>query len=68
MQVEVQDRENEYRDIGDDEDDVIQLMRDFADWIYEQLEKAYDYRTSDEAVEESIIANEYEFDENGSIQ
>jgi hypothetical protein len=34
-------------------------------WIYRQLEAEYDYRMSAESVEESILINEYEFDENG---
>ena len=65
MSVEVEHNEDRYRDIGDAEDDIRQLMRDFADWIYDRLESEYDYQTSDEAVEEAIRANEYEFDEEG---
>ena len=65
MSVEVEHNEDRYRDIGDAEEEITQLMRDFADWIYDRLESEYDYRTSDEAVEEAIRANEYEFDENG---
>ncbi len=37
----------------------------FADWIQARLQDDYDYLTSDEAIEESIIANEYDFDEEG---
>ncbi len=56
------------RNISDDDDETIrQSLRDFADWIYRRLEEAYEYTMSDEAVEESIIANEYEFDEDGDI-
>ena len=51
----------------DAEDDVIQLLRDFADWIYRRLEEEYEYQTSEEAVAESMAANEYEFYEDGSI-
>ena len=40
------------------DDKVRQLMRDLADWLYARLETDYDYRTSDEAVLESIGANE----------
>ena len=65
MSVEVEHNEDRYRDIGDAEEEITQLMRDFADWIYAALESEYDYQTSDEAVEEAIRANEYEFDENG---
>ena len=65
MDVEVWHDDDQYRDIGDAEDDITQLMRDFADWIYDQLENEYEYQCSDNVVEESIIANEYEFDEDG---
>jgi hypothetical protein len=44
---------------------VTQCMRDFADWIYDQLRKEYEYQMSDEQVDETLIANEYEFDEDG---
>ena len=47
------------------EDTLIRLLRDFADWIYSQLEKEYDYQNADEQVAESIVANEYDFLENG---
>ena len=66
IRVEVEDSENRYRDIGDAEDDVRGLMNDFNDWMFKCLQDEYEYLTSDEAVEESIIANEYEFDEDGN--
>jgi hypothetical protein len=50
-----------------DEDTIAEALHDFADWIYRQLEAQWDYLTSDEAVEDSILANEYEFDESGNI-
>jgi hypothetical protein len=46
-------------------DEFLDIMRDFANWIYRNLEAGYDYRMSDECVDENIRANEYEFDENG---
>ncbi len=46
-------------------DAVTQLLRDFADWIYACLEAEHEYATSDAAVDENILANEYEFDEDG---
>ena len=61
MDVSVWHYDDQYRDIGDAEDDITQLMRDFADWIYDRLENEYEYQCSDNVVEESIIANEYEF-------
>ncbi len=47
------------------QDELRDFMRDFADWIYARLEAEYDYRHADEQVDENIIANEYEFDETG---
>ena len=51
----------------DDEESLKQLLRDFADWIYSNLEKEYDYLTNDEVVAESLRANEVEFTEDGQI-
>jgi hypothetical protein len=47
------------------EEEVTRLLRMFADWIYRQLEAEYDYQMSDECVDESIRANDYEFTEAG---
>lgn len=44
---------------------VQQLMRDFADWIYKQLELEHEHQNSDAVVAENIEANEYDFDEDG---
>lgn len=63
--VEVQDCEHMYRDIGDAEEDVTQLLRDFMDWIYKRLEDEHDYLTSDQQIQEALEANEVEFDEDG---
>lgn len=48
-------------------DELLELMRDFAEWIYRGLEAEYDYRMSDECVDDSIIANEYRFTVNGEF-
>jgi hypothetical protein len=42
---------------------LIDLFRDLADWLYKTLETEYYYLTSDEAVIESLEANEIEEDE-----
>lgn len=59
------------RDGGDvaaaTEEALTQLLRDFADWIYRQLEREHDYQQSDKQVDESIRANAYEFTEQGKI-
>jgi hypothetical protein len=47
------------------EEALTELLRDFADWIYSQLNKEYDYVQSDDYVDENITANEYEFTEEG---
>ena len=50
---------------ADAEEIVIEALRDLARWLYRQLEREYEYLTSDEAVDETIIANEYTFTEAG---
>lgn len=46
----------------------IQLMRDFADWIYKEIEADYDYITSDEAINERLTEDgDYEFTEEGEM-
>lgn len=42
------------------------LCEDFATWLYAVLEAEYEYQNSDECVAETIIANEYEFTEDGN--
>ena len=47
---------------------LIDLMRDFARWIYRGLEAEYDYRLSDENIDERIGDGEYQFDaETGKV-
>lgn len=47
------------------EETLTQLFRDLADWLYVQLEKEYDYQTSDEAVWDTIQANELDEPDEG---
>jgi hypothetical protein len=47
------------------EETVVEALRDLARWLYRQLQAEYDHLTSDEAIEEGIIANEYTFTEAG---
>lgn len=49
------------------EDELTELMRDLAKWLYRALENEYDWQTAREQVIESIDANDYEFEEDGSI-
>ena len=50
---------------ADAEETVMEALRDLARWLYRQLEREYDYLTSDEAVDEAIVANEYSFTVDG---
>ena len=47
-----------------DEEQLLRLMRDFADWIYRSLETEHDYLTSNEIVDEALA--EDIFDEYGN--
>ena len=54
------------QDMTDDaEDTVTEALRDLARWLYRQLEREYDHLTSDDAVDEAIVANGYTFTEAG---
>lgn len=50
---------------GDAEDVVADCLRELGRWLYRQLEAEYGYLTSDETVDEAIIANGYTFTETG---
>lgn len=65
MSVNVCHPEDNERSIADAEEVITDCMRDFADWIYCQLENEYEYQSSNQAVDESIRSNEYEFTEEG---
>ena len=49
----------------DAEEIVTEALRDLARWLYRQLEAEHDHLTSDDAIEDGIIANEYTFTEAG---
>jgi hypothetical protein len=62
---EYQDEDIDTYDIDGDildhiETTLIDLFRDLADWLYKALENEHGYLTSDEAVIESLEANEIE--------
>ncbi|HEX5426543.1 MAG TPA: hypothetical protein VFW94_23550 [Candidatus Acidoferrales bacterium] len=65
MDVEIDDADDEEDDPRIEEEDFLNIMRDFARWIFEGIEDEYEYQMSDEAVDEAIIANGYTFDEDG---
>lgn len=58
---------DDWSNYANDADAIETLMRDFADWIYRQLETSYDDSVSDSVIDDTIDANEYEFNSDGSI-
>ncbi len=40
---------------------VKELLRDFMEWIYKNLNNQYDYLTSEDAIKKTLILNEYTF-------
>lgn len=66
MEISVE-RANDYCQppTPDAEEIVTEALRDLARWLYRQLEREYEYQTSDEVVDEGIIANGYTFTEGG---
>lgn len=49
------------------EEKVTEYIRGLCKDLYRRLEKEYDFQTSDESVKETLIDNDYEFDEEGNI-
>lgn len=66
MAISVERDSPTYQDMtADAEEAVIEALRDLARWLYGQLQREYDYLSSDGAVDETISANEYTFTEAG---
>jgi len=49
------------------ENDVAELLRDLMRWIYDTLEKEYEFQTAREQIEGTIEANDFEFLSDGSL-
>ena len=66
MAISVERDSPTWQDMTADADEVvIEALRDLARWLYRQLEREYDYLSSEEAVDETILANGYTFTEAG---
>ncbi|MEO3434586.1 antitoxin of toxin-antitoxin stability system [Inquilinus sp. CAU 1745] len=66
MAISVERDSPTYQDMtADAKDTVVEALRDLARLLYRQLEREYDYLSSDEAVDETIIANDYTFTGSG---
>lgn len=58
----------DYAPVSDDDtEELSDCLRYFARWIYHTLETEWEYRSSDEVVDELLDVNGYEFDEDGRI-
>lgn len=69
-QLDALDSESaEYEQIAqgcqDREDAITEALRNFNHWMYRCLEQEYEWLNSNEQVEDAIIANAYEFTEDG---
>lgn len=67
MRVDIYHNENPDIDVTEAEKELTILLRDFADWIYDQLEKQYEYSISEESVRFMCEANDYVFNEYGEL-
>lgn len=66
MTISIERESPTYQDMtADAEETVIETLRDLARWLYRRLEREYEYLTSDEAVDEAIVANDFTFTEDG---
>jgi hypothetical protein len=66
MAISVERESPTSQDMADGaEDAVIETLRDLARWLYRQLERDYQYQTSDAVIDEAILANGYTFTETG---
>lgn len=66
VDVNSEDEDDEHNEVGEElETDVTQLMRDFADYIYKQLEAQHNYLTSDEYIDERLGEDDALYDEDG---
>ena len=48
-------------------EEITELLRDFMHWIYRQLEQEYEFQTSEEQIQDTILANDYQFNINGTF-
>lgn len=76
LQASIGMRRGEYFDVDVERSDdvaptdeqtetIVQAVKDFASWVWGNLQKEAEYQESDDVVDENIRANEYEFTEDG---
>lgn len=52
---------------GDEETESLEILRDLESAIYRIARDEYEYQHSDEVITEPLVANDYDFTENGDI-
>lgn len=65
LRVNLSHADNAYFDVQPFEDDIESALNDFASWIYSNLEKEYEYQTSDDTIAEYYTDSDTEFTESG---
>lgn len=69
ISVDVSDIRTRYGDTTPEREQAVsEAMRDFSEWIYRLAVATYEGQTSEEAIADSMAANEYRFDEHGRIE
>lgn len=60
--------EKEYEAANDEAiDEITELLRDFMRWIYRSLDREYEFQTEKEQVKDTILANDYQFNKDGTF-
>ena len=67
--VDMEDGRRQYGWLDSNEPEKVfrQVLKDLSSWLYDSLQKEYEYLTSEESFKESCEANEWTFDEDGNI-
>jgi hypothetical protein len=66
MRADVFDTRTDWNVSNDIAEEVLDVLRDFARWIYRSLETEYEFQTKDETIIEELEQLNYEFDEDGN--
>ena len=70
MDIDVMEYDkNEYKnkEIYHKAGEILTICRYLAKWLYDKLEKSYEYQDSDEYIFQLLVNNEYELNEKGEI-
>ena len=67
--IDMEDSRRQYgwMDSIETEGEFRRILKKLSNWIYDSLEKEYEYRMSYECFQDECDANEYTFDSNGNI-